>query len=251
MLVRLDIDNFKALNNFSIELTPLTVLIGENSTGKSTILQAIDLVANFAQTDLNNYLENRNWEATSLKSKLSKKGQITFKLYFEWVIEGIKSEITWEVVLAIKNHHFVLVREIVENMTTRRQILKRDNKTTKLYSSPKKKSVDSLLLASEHLTSIIGIVQLEDFPELEEIKLFFQGTKFFDLLSTEKMRKSNRGEARDIGVRGEQLATFLYSEGGYRIDWILEKLQAYIPHIKLLKTKKANEEGMVYNRPNI
>lgn len=244
MLVRLDIDNFKALNNFSIELTPLTVLIGENSTGKSTILQAIDLVANFAQTDLNNYLENRNWEAAALKSKLNRKGNITFKLYFELMIGGVKSEITWEVVLAIKNHHFVLVREVVENMTTNRQILKRDNKTTKLYSSSVKKFVDSLLLASERLTSIIGIVQLEEFPELKEIKDVLDGFNFFGLLSVDKMRKLNkRGQVSSIGTGGESISAFLNSIDFIVKKRIIKKLRKYFTTIKSLKVRQDPIEG--------
>ena len=52
MIKAIYIDNFKALNDFSIKLHPLTVLIGSNGSGKSTVLQAIDLVCSLVKMDL-------------------------------------------------------------------------------------------------------------------------------------------------------------------------------------------------------
>ena len=45
MIKKLTVKNFKVISNLSIDFTPLTVLIGENSCGKSTILQALDFCA--------------------------------------------------------------------------------------------------------------------------------------------------------------------------------------------------------------
>ena len=53
MIKSLYIDNFKALNNFTISLKPLTVLtIGGNACGKSTILQVIQLIAHLVKADV-------------------------------------------------------------------------------------------------------------------------------------------------------------------------------------------------------
>ncbi|TAL24249.1 MAG: DUF2813 domain-containing protein, partial [Nitrospirae bacterium] len=48
----LKIQNFKTFDSEGIELTisDLTALIGENSTGKSNILEALDLFFNFSKT---------------------------------------------------------------------------------------------------------------------------------------------------------------------------------------------------------
>ena len=43
MLTRLEVDGFKSLRDFSIELEPLTVLLGPNDAGKSNILEALAL----------------------------------------------------------------------------------------------------------------------------------------------------------------------------------------------------------------
>ncbi|WP_396954141.1 AAA family ATPase [Neobacillus niacini] len=64
------IDNFKSLQNFKIQfLNKLTVLIGTNSVGKSTVLQTRDLLLYFGVGELKDYLKKHNWKATELKFK--------------------------------------------------------------------------------------------------------------------------------------------------------------------------------------
>ncbi len=41
MFRKLKVDNFKSLVNFSIEFSPMTVIIGNNATGKSSVLQQL------------------------------------------------------------------------------------------------------------------------------------------------------------------------------------------------------------------
>ncbi len=45
MITRLEIDGFKSLRGFAVDLTPLTVFIGPNSAGKSNLLDALALLA--------------------------------------------------------------------------------------------------------------------------------------------------------------------------------------------------------------
>lgn len=45
MITRLEIENFKAIKRLAIDLDPLTVLVGPNDSGKSTILQALELLS--------------------------------------------------------------------------------------------------------------------------------------------------------------------------------------------------------------
>ncbi len=44
MITRLEIENFKAIRKVAIDLTPLTVFVGPNDSGKTTILQALHLL---------------------------------------------------------------------------------------------------------------------------------------------------------------------------------------------------------------
>lgn len=48
MITRLEVDGFKSLRGFAIDLAPFTALVGPNSAGKSNILEALALVAHLA-----------------------------------------------------------------------------------------------------------------------------------------------------------------------------------------------------------
>lgn len=81
-LERLYILNFKSLKNFKLEFSKFTCLIGLNSAGKSTILQAIDFISQQMNGNISQWLKDRNWETNELTFKLEKKrliqGMITF-----------------------------------------------------------------------------------------------------------------------------------------------------------------------------
>lgn len=49
MLTRLEVDGFKSLRDFAVDLEPFTVLIGPNSAGKSNIIEAIGLLSRLAR----------------------------------------------------------------------------------------------------------------------------------------------------------------------------------------------------------
>jgi predicted ATPase len=70
MLKKLTIKNFKAIQDMTIEFTPLTVLIGANSCGKSTVLQALDFLRSAATRDIPEYLREKGWNAGEMKSHL-------------------------------------------------------------------------------------------------------------------------------------------------------------------------------------
>ena len=98
MIKSIYIDNFKILNDFRLDFEPVTVLIGENSVGKSTVLQALELLSYFTQGKkygtLDNYLSGNAWAVKDIKSTLSRKQVMTFQLdiaisdnLYQWRIE--------------------------------------------------------------------------------------------------------------------------------------------------------------------
>jgi predicted ATPase len=51
-ITSLHLENFRGLRNVTLKLTPLTVIVGPNQAGKSTVLDALDLLASGARGDL-------------------------------------------------------------------------------------------------------------------------------------------------------------------------------------------------------
>ena len=83
MLKKIEVDNFKPLNNFVFKLSNVNVIIGRNGCGKTTILQALDFIKNFAIKDLDIYLEEREWKPSELKSQFKPGGYIRFEVEYE------------------------------------------------------------------------------------------------------------------------------------------------------------------------
>jgi predicted ATPase len=58
MLTRIQLENFKSWRKLDIELAPLTILFGTNSSGKTNIIQALLFLMQTAG--------KTNWEAVNL-----------------------------------------------------------------------------------------------------------------------------------------------------------------------------------------
>ena len=100
MLKKLKIHNFKSLVDFEIDLQPFTVLIGPNASGKSTILQAIDFIKWFGEGNPGGFLEERGWETTDIRSKLTGTQNQIFSLQ----IHLKKEVLLWDFKLGFKRH---------------------------------------------------------------------------------------------------------------------------------------------------
>ncbi|MET8243316.1 AAA family ATPase [Streptomyces sp. NPDC005202] len=44
MITRIEIDGYKSFDGFALDLPPFTVLVGANASGKSNLLEAVDLL---------------------------------------------------------------------------------------------------------------------------------------------------------------------------------------------------------------
>ncbi|EAH6155223.1 hypothetical protein EHC79_09250, partial [Campylobacter jejuni] len=56
MITNLKIENFKSISDYNFEFKPLTILAGTNSSGKSSIIQALLFCSYYANKDI--YLED-------------------------------------------------------------------------------------------------------------------------------------------------------------------------------------------------
>src|SRR5437588_9223751 len=82
-LQTITVDNFKSLVGFKLDLAKFTCLIGLNGSGKSTVLQFIDFLAQQVCGKIDEWLENRGWVASDLRSKLTPKKNIEFRVVLE------------------------------------------------------------------------------------------------------------------------------------------------------------------------
>ncbi len=241
MIKSLYIDNFKALNQFEIDFQPLTLLIGANSVGKSTVLQALELLAYFTKGkeygELNNYLIEKGWSAKDLKSTLSKKRHITFKLK----IEIKKVEYTWTVIFNVKHRLLEVVKEEIRDETGFIFLFK-DNDLIE-FNSKDPQVLPQLGFNFSMTTSSLMFIDTLNI-ELQTIKKVLNGLAMFDFSSTSNLKSANQLKIRnEIGRNGENLAAYLYKLSKEDLKKLTEALQTYAPFFEQVRiTKKRKGE---------
>ena len=118
MIKTFNVDNFKSLNNLSINLQPMTVIVGNNATGKSSILQAIDFVCGCVNDDFSVLLERRGWTVDNIRSKFIRSGTARISFGVEVVLEEpVNTTLKWGMVLqpnVAKNQLHLVSEEIVD-----------------------------------------------------------------------------------------------------------------------------------------
>jgi predicted ATPase len=205
MLKKLTIRNFKAIQDMTIEFTPLTVLIGENGCGKSTILQALDFLCSVASRDISEYLREKEWNFENLKSQCN--GGIT---------KPIEFISTWN--LLVNEHPETIVWNISIDLTKGWVIKENitrfsDSKPVLSYRIDGQDDIPPLLgqlnIQSSALKYIAGTHNNTNIntDEIDKLFNFLSDSAGFGLLSPDKMRSGNKlSYTRSIGAGGEALA---------------------------------------------
>lgn len=239
MIKSLVIKNFKAIKHLEIIFTPFTVLIGGNSSGKSTVLQALDFIRAFAVRDIDEYLLERGWQFDDLKSQFTDE-EITLSVGLRLNICGILQDIDWTISADYKAGQ-LSTKEIILNLSKDEIILSRgaDQPTTPEY-------IERLFFKSSYLKLIDENNPSSEFhEELYAVKKFFAQSSSFELLSPDRMReKSYRREAKDIGLGGERLAAFIDGMPGAHKSKLNKKLSEFVGY-SAKTTTETKLPGMV------
>jgi len=242
MIKSIYIDNFKALNDFTISLKPFTVLIGKNACGKSTILQAINLMSNLVKMDIEEFIKDQNWSLEDLKSQLSDKKNITFRAVIALNLhdQEKKEEIEWEFVFTpVKKENKIYIRsEKITNKTKNRLILDVGSQGIQRYNAEKKEKelFPSLNLSASFIKNI-DFKEKNKYPELVGLKRFLTESDNFGLLSPEKLARNSRGKADRIGTSGENIASFIHGLTDEHKEALNKRLKKYLSFMSKLFTK--------------
>lgn len=240
MIKSIYIDNFKALNDFKMEFQPLTLLIGANSVGKSTVLQALELLAYFTKGkehgELNNYLKERGWLAKDLRSSLSRKRYITFIVE----IEMENNRYHWMILLNIINDKFQIVREDITKNDSHFLLQTIDNTTKVLNENTTKLSVYPISFT----TSSLSFIDKKINQELAKIKRVLNNLALFDFSSTDQLKSRNLiAKDAQIGRNGKNLAAYLHQLSKEELAKLSIELQTYAPFFESVNiTKRSRNE---------
>lgn len=203
MLKRLYIDNFKGLNNFTLDFTPLTVLIGENGAGKSTVLLALHIVKLFTDNEL--YKIN----AQNFMSKILKQSIIHFKLTFK--ID--EKDVVWSLQFAEDNNKLALIEE---KITSNRTLALKNNNEQIIFNEQTGKEQKNSFPMVE-LISILNIFTtkeklfIEKYSTLYKIWEIVSQLHFFNTLNPKLISSDSLYYNKKMSQDGRNFPSFFHN----------------------------------------
>ena len=253
MLKRLEIDNFKTLNRFAMDFSPMTVIVGNNASGKSTILQVLSMLSSCVQEDFPAFFDRRGWNVSELRSKCKGRLEKVLRVAAEIEItaDGRSCLLRWEMQLQydLQRNSFLLMSERVQNMESEQVLLEFSEMGGALFG----RSEDPLYYPQMILESSLMKVALNVhtmggiFPELAELKRFLTRMRSYELLSPDQMRTSSRGRAEYLSISGKNLPIYLKSLPEEKKDNFLLKLKKLLgDKIERVSTETRGKPGWVY-----
>ena len=212
MIKTFNVDNFKSLNNLSINLQPMTVIVGNNATGKSSILQAIDFVCGCVNDDFSVLLERRGWTVDNIRSKFIRSGTARISFGVEVVLEEpVNTTLKWGMVLqpnVAKNQLHLVSEEIVDLDTKETLVQYKASAGGWIKGDKEELSIMPNFVITSSCLKVIQHLHGVD-SRLNRLVDFFDNSESFEMLAPDNMRLSSRGVVKNIGETGKNLPSFI------------------------------------------
>ncbi len=231
----IEVENFKSLVDFKIELSKFSCLIGLNGAGKSTVLQFIDFLSQLVGGEMKGWLRKRKWRTTDLRSKLTKKVNIDFCVFFS--DENGEPAGRWEASYSPSKNR--CTRERIDLFDFILEVTKDRLHTFcgRLPHPPDWKDQKSQITFS-YEGSILSALKEELLPpSILECKKLFQEVKSLDLLAPEHLRQRTRESSGTLGLGGQNLSAFLHEMSDQKRLGLIDKLKEAYPDLQGLHAK--------------
>ncbi|WP_290656180.1 AAA family ATPase [Anaerovibrio sp.] len=238
---RLEVDNFKGFKDFTIDLSPFTVVIGDNAVGKSSLLQVIAFLKYACTASVEEYMKDRGVTVDDIATKGLPKISRIMSFEIEFTYSDI-SVITWSIsfLLDKANNRITLRTENVTETRGEKQIVWLDYNQKKGFRLRKDTSERELITSGMYPSSLLKFVDERsggaEYPVLVEIKNFFSESELLDLLAPQHMRKTVRGKERTLGVSGEKLPSLIQQIHPVEKKKLLQNIQAALPNMSEIRS---------------
>lgn len=228
MIKHIKINNYKSLIDFSLSLTPLTVIVGNNAAGKSTILQAIDFMCRSVQEDFISILDNRGLKIENIKSKLAPaSAPVRFEAEIEIEESGETYNYLWEMEIntRIAKNSIWLQEEKIKDLNCEKYLLSYGKSVESCIWDDEKNETIQLPEIMSYQSSVLKMINGEAGTRLSILKRFLMNSSSFELLSPDEMRMSSRGWADTIGMSGRTLPSFIKGMPQEKKQRFMKKIQ--------------------------
>jgi ABC-type branched-subunit amino acid transport system ATPase component len=214
----------------------LLLLIGMNGSGKTSVLQALGFIREFAEGNAEKFFDDRGWLKREVKTQirdsstlirvdllLSSEDDEKFLWQFNW---GLNSGRTVRETIWVLEKDADTPKRII-NFTNRALDTGEDDKELSVRGVELKGSVLSLIRTRTHSAD-----------RVRRLAEWATGITSLELLSPTAMRGGARGLHHDIGNRGEHLSSFLAGMDSSAKSRIVDRLSEFYPLERIETTRK-------------
>lgn len=234
---RIEISGFKALSGFRMELAnDLTLLIGMNGSGKSSILQALGFARYLAEGRGQTFFDERGWDRQDMRFRSNPRGKGTV-VHIAVVFDSPWGKLRWDVQWGLMTGG--LFHEQVRRKVTETQIddlllfAQKDGGRINQDEIPALIFPGSLMAAGP-TSSFSG----ENGQILAAVRSWARGIRSLELLAPQYMKGTGRLSPNEIGIRGDRLGGFLASLSQEQKSRIVQRLGRIYPIRELTTVKK-------------
>ena len=226
--------SFKSLDDFVLDFSKFTCLIGLNSAGKSTILQAIDFISQQMKGNISGWLKDRNWEAKELKCKFTNRRNtiVVIKFYYQnkpylWMFHfnPLTKKCMYEIIIDVSNKS-----ETIFEVEKSKYMIIKDLKTNEKLQGD---------IIQDYEGSFLSSLKPEFLPEvIREFKSYIQNIYSLDLLAPQELRKRSKvGDT--LGLSGKNLSAFLNTFTKEQKEEMLTQLKKAYPNLEAFNVRRS------------
>jgi predicted ATPase len=217
-------------------------LVGLNGAGKSSVIQSLAFIQRFAAGRPDQFFEERGWSPIDLvtKDRAIRSRAISYEILLE---SPMGDQVYWQVIWGAASESLIGEAIWAKKQAEKNPVnLLSFSGHAGLAEPDREKplkirahgSIMSLFDADDLLTTEMAPYR----TLLQQALEWAEGITSLELLSPNAMRRTARGNQKDIGARGEYLAGYLASQGGNIRERIVRRLSKYYPIESLTTVKK-------------
>lgn len=257
MLRKLVVRNFKSLDEVSFTFEAINLFVGPNSSGKSTALQAIEVLHALLHPSISEHFEkDKGWDYRDIPHRKNLKSTMSWQAEYHLELKpGRPPSVYWYEVELQPRLHLGIGRESLSVQHpggAKLNLIERTGRQTKILDE-KSQRFETTKLYDRPCSAMVGLKERNgSLTSIFAFKRFMERFQSFLLWNPKDLRKPHQGLAERLGPSGEHLPGFwahLQRKEPEKAKELLAYLTRFFPKIQSIQS--SGKAGWAWHHLNV
>jgi predicted ATPase len=243
MLKKLEVRNFKSLDGVSFEFDSVNLFVGPNSSGKSTALQAIEILPALLRPSIADFLKDeKGWNYRDLPHRQNQRATMSWKAEYHLKTSADDDPFVYHYEVELQPKlHLGIGKEtlaVVGPGAEKRLLLERIGRQTKIWDDNAEKYRKQSLY-NLPCSAMQALDSGEAFGSVVRFRDYLARFQSFLLWNPKDLRRPHQGMAERLGPSGEQVPGFwayLNRKQPQKAKELLAMLRRIFPRLEAVKS---------------